>query len=162
MVWIDYGVGDMKDSWSWAIGFRCYKEFQVVLDRNDSKSWALAFRCNEQLIIVDGMSYSGSWAHGFRCYEWLEYLHGVNDSIYHDLWPLDAMSSSRLLIMWTILGLKPMTPNSMNNSRVCMIGTTPCCDLRALDVINSSKLWLTWTNSGHELWDLDAMKISRS
>ena len=56
-------------------------------------------------------------------------MDGINDSESHELTALDAMKNLGLRMTLIILGPKPMTLNTMNNS----------------------KLWLMWTTLGHEL-----------
>ena len=67
---------------------------------------------------MDGMNYSRSWAYNFGCYEELRVLDDMNDLIFPELSPLDAMKSSGLRMTWMILGHEPMALNDMNSLRL--------------------------------------------
>ena len=56
------------------------------------------------------MKESGSWAQGFKRYEQLRVINDMNDLGLHELRPIDAMNRSRLWMIWTILchELKPL------------------------------------------------------
>ena len=67
----------------------------------------------------------------------------MNDSVSHDLRPLDAMNSSRLRMISMVLGCKPMSSNAMNNSGLWMKLKTLSHEVRAPDAIKSLRLWMT-------------------
>ena len=67
----------------------------------------------------------------------------MNDSVSYDLRPLDAMNSLRLRIISMILGCEPMSPNSINNSRLWMKLGNLIHEVRVLDAIKSLELWMT-------------------
>ena len=77
-------------------------------------------------------------------------MEDMNNYGSRDLMPLDAMKSSWMLIIWTILSRGPMAPNALNNSWLWMTWTTLGRELKALYAMNSSRQWLTWMTLGHE------------
>ena len=85
---------------------------------------------------MDEMSYSGSWSYNFGGYDELRVLDDKNDLGFCELSPLDAMNSSELRMIWTILGGEPMALNDMNILRLWMTWMTLGIELRALDAMN--------------------------
>ena len=61
----------------------------------------------------------------------------MNDSVSHDLRPLDVLNSLGLRIISMILGHEPLSLNAMNNSGLWMKLKTPSHEVRALDAIKS-------------------------
>ena len=114
-----------------------------------------------ELRIVPNIKNFGSWAQASRFHEELTVMHDMNDSISHHLRPPDAMNSLGLRIISMILGCEPMSPNSINNSRLWMKLRNLSHEVRVLDAIKSSELWMTWTTLGCELKALDAMNNSK-
>ena len=110
---------------------------------------------------MDDPSYSRSWAYNFGCYEELKVLDDMNSSRFYELSPLDAMNTSELRMIWTILGRKPMALNDMNSLRLWMTWMTPGSELKVLDAMNNLGLWLTRTTLDRELNALHAMNRSR-
>ena len=112
MLWIAQGYGWHEWLRSWAQGSRCYEQLRVVDDMNDS---GLSSRL-KMLWITQG-------------------LDDKNNSRSRELRPLDSMNTSRLRMIWTILGR----------------------ELKALDAMNSLGLWMKWITLGHELGARDGM-----
>ena len=98
---------------------------------------SLSLICHEQLKVVYHMHDFWLWAQASRCY-----------------------SSSRLWMIWMILGCELMVIDVMNSLGVWMLGMTSGHELKTLDVMNSLRLWLTWTTFNCELKILDAMNSS--
>ena len=100
-------------------------------------------------------------AQGSRCYEQLRVVDDINDLGSYELQSLDSLNNSRLRIIWTIFGRKPMTLNVMNNSGLWMTWMTQGCEFKALEIMNNLGLWMTRTTPIHELRAIDAMNSSR-
>ena len=64
----------------------------------------------------------------------------MNESVSHDLRPPNVMNISGLRIISMILGHEPMSPSTMNNSRLWMKLKTLSHEVRVLDAIKSSEL----------------------
>ena len=77
------------------------------------------------------------------CYEHLTVVDDMNNSVSYDLRTPDAMNSLGLRIISMILGCEPMSPNSINNSRLWMKLRNLSHEVRVLDAIKSSELWMT-------------------
>ena len=90
-------------------------------------------------MVLANMNF-GSLAQGSRCYEQLTIEVDMNDLVCHDLWPPDAINSSRLRMISMILGREPMSPNVMNNLELWMKLKTPSHEVKALNAIKSSEL----------------------
>ena len=79
------------------------------------RSWVEGFRFYELLMVMVDKKKFGSWAYIIGCYEELRVLDDMNNLGFHKLHPLDAMNSSGLRMIWTILGHEPMSLNDMNS-----------------------------------------------
>ena len=51
-----------------------------MVDMKNSRSWAWGFRCYEQLMVVDDMSHYGSYTQAFKGYKQLRVIVNMNDS----------------------------------------------------------------------------------
>ena len=74
-----------------------------------------------------------------------------------ELMALNVMNISRLWMTWMNLGCELKTLGAMNSSRLWLTWMTPDCELRAPNVMNNSGLWMTWMTLGCPLKALDAL-----
>ena len=162
----------MKDSSSWIQCYISYDHLRFVDNMNDSGSlelkplnamnnfwmWMIWMILRHELWsrVMDDMNNSSSWAHASRYYEQLKVVIYLKE---YGLWAqaLNALNSSRLYLIWTILGRELKNLDGLNNFGLWMTWMTLGHELRPLNTMKSLGLWLTQTNPSHELRALDPM-----
>ena len=107
-----------------------------------SRSWAQGYGCYEQLNILDGINDLGS--HELTPLDAMKNLRlrMILMILCPNPMTLNAMNSLELWLTWTILGyeLKLKAMVDMKN-----LG----CEPRALNTMKSLGLWMTWATLGH-------------